>query len=110
MDLDDKIFIGILGILILCVVAFPFITWPSETYSGIVIGLYHGKLPYEHTTIEFATFSESTTSILVEGNHQVNIGHAYQITIRRYRLHWYDTLTDIEDLGPSALYTGDRTQ
>lgn len=81
------------------------------TRRGIIVEVKEQNWPYPYTQIQLTTFSESTTSISIEGNNfGFQVGHVIEITYQHKAFHFYDTMRSFRDLGPSALYTGVRTQ
>ena len=89
--------------LILLAIMLPIWTYPPVTKTGIVIGTTQSTFLYESTYIKFATFSDSYSSIKIEGIHELNIEHKYKITTQQKAFHIYLTLIKLEDLGETTL-------
>jgi len=111
MDQDDLTFIAagfiLIGICVLCLI--PPFDGLITTKQGIIIEVTEQNWPWPYTTIQLTTFSESTTYITIEGNNYgFRVGHVIEITYQYKAFHAYDTMRTFTDLGPSALYTGER--
>jgi len=108
MDSFDKGTLLMLGVLSLVCIAIWTVTLPIESVEGLVIEVDESRLLYPCTTVKFATFSESTTSITLEGFHEIKVGHIYKITYQNQGYCLYNVLIEMEDMGASSLYAGER--
>jgi len=72
---------------------------PTNGVSGILVGYEHTNWPYRGTTITFATYSDVTSTLSIEGIHDFEVGHIYEVTYTHHAYHIRYTLIERIDKG-----------
>ena len=88
----------LLGVMLGCLLCWMTGEFAETTYVGEVITYTITKGPYLHTFIELKTYSGSSTSFLVEGAIEPNIGQVIRITVKMELTRFYPRVIEYEEI------------